>query len=220
MEYHKIQTVWLRDPDNRHKTLLPGQWATPEFRHLCDAEWIWTEKVDGTNIRVMWDGETVTFGGKTDRAQIPPKLVERLTDMFPADRMKLILGDGKRCILYGEGFGGNIQKAGKLYDPQAMDFVLFDIVVLPTSNLSVWWLSWDNVRHIGDNLNVKVVPLVGRGDLLEAINAVSNDRVISAWGNFPAEGLVMRPAVDLFDRSGKRIIAKVKRKDFERGKTS
>ncbi|KKK85362.1 hypothetical protein LCGC14_2774100, partial [marine sediment metagenome] len=29
-----------------------------------------------------------------------------------------------------------------------------------------------------------------------------------------AEGLVMRPVVDLFDRKGNRIIAKVKAKDF------
>ena len=52
--YHKIQTVWLRDPDNRYKTLLEGQWATPEFEYLANNEWTFTEKVDGTNVRVMF----------------------------------------------------------------------------------------------------------------------------------------------------------------------
>ena len=49
-EYHKIQTVYLRDPENRMKTLIEGAWAKPEFETLQNAKWTWTEKVDGTNI--------------------------------------------------------------------------------------------------------------------------------------------------------------------------
>lgn len=30
-EYHKIQSIYLRDPANNHKTFLLGQWAQPEF---------------------------------------------------------------------------------------------------------------------------------------------------------------------------------------------
>ncbi|MCP4215045.1 MAG: RNA ligase family protein, partial [bacterium] len=70
-QYHKIQTVFKRDPENRHKTLLEGEFSIPEFEYLQDNDWIFTEKVDGTNIRVMFDGEKITFGGKTERAQIP-----------------------------------------------------------------------------------------------------------------------------------------------------
>jgi hypothetical protein len=52
-EYHKIQTVFKRDPSNNYKTLLEGEFAIPEFGYLQDNEWVFTEKVDGTNIRVM-----------------------------------------------------------------------------------------------------------------------------------------------------------------------
>jgi hypothetical protein len=32
-----------------------GDFACPEFELLQDYEWDWYEKVDGTNIRVIWD---------------------------------------------------------------------------------------------------------------------------------------------------------------------
>lgn len=36
----------------------------------------------------------------------------------------------------------------------------------------------------------------------------------SEWGDFLAEGIVARPSVELFSRNGKRIITKLKYKDF------
>ena len=82
--YHKIKTVYQRDPENKYKTLINGQYATPEFSYLAMNEWLFTEKVDGTNIRIMFDGETITFGGKSDRAQLYAPLVTRLQERFLA----------------------------------------------------------------------------------------------------------------------------------------
>ena len=56
-EYHKITTVFDRDPENKFKTLIDGQFSKPEFEYLANNEWDFTEKVDGTNIRIIWDGE-------------------------------------------------------------------------------------------------------------------------------------------------------------------
>ena len=81
MKYHKIQTVYKRDPVTKYKTLLEGEYSLPEFEYLADNEWVWTEKVDGTNIRVMWDGwKKLSFGGRTDNAQIPTPLVNKSPD--------------------------------------------------------------------------------------------------------------------------------------------
>jgi len=65
-QYHKIQTVYLRDPETRYKALLDGQLAKPEFDYLQHNQWEFTEKVDGTNIRVEWDGivSRLTGGAK------------------------------------------------------------------------------------------------------------------------------------------------------------
>jgi len=68
VEYHKIQTIFKRNPETNFKTLLEGEYSLPEFESLKNNEWVWTEKVDGTNIRIMWDREKVVFGGKTNNA--------------------------------------------------------------------------------------------------------------------------------------------------------
>ena len=206
-EYHKIQTVWLRDPDTKHKTLLPKRWACREFAYLSDCPWIWTEKVDGTNIRVMVDADTVRFGGKTDAAQIPAFLVDRLRELFDP-RVKLLARMfPKGACLYGEGYGAKIQKGGGNYRAD-QDFVLFDVKV------GDFWLSRDDVEAFGRGLGLDVVPLVGIGTLPEAISHAKAG-FHSKWGEFMAEGLVMRPLIELATRDGHRIITKIKHKDFQ-----
>lgn len=203
--YHKIDSVFLRDPENNHKTFLEGQWARPEFGFLADSDWVWTEKVDGTNIRVHWDGEHVRFGGRTDNAQIPAFLIEHLQDKFTPEIMASSF-DGE-ATLYGEGYGARIQKGGGNYreDP---GFILFDVYC-------GMWLQRDSVEDIATKLDIPVVPIVGRGALADAIK-FAREGFSSQCSHVSrlAEGLVMRPRVELLDRQGRRIITKVKTKDF------
>jgi len=205
-EYHKITTVYERDPSTNFKTLIAGKFAKPEFEYLADSEWICDEKVDGTNIRVMWDGQKVTFGGKTDNAQLYAPLVERLQQLFYAGAMSQIFGESTAC-LYGEGYGAKIQKGGGNYLPDSVDFALFDVLVGET------WLERHNVYDIANRIETKAAPIVMRGTLKEAIKAAEAG-FKSQWGDFTAEGLIMRPAVELRDRLGRRIITKIKHKDF------
>lgn len=202
-EYHKIQTVWKRDPDTKFKTLLHGAWALPEFDYLQNNSWVFTEKVDGTNIRVMWDGEVVRFGGKTDRAQIPTNLLTHLQDTFTPDRMT---GLEPPICLYGEGYGAGIQKVGKLYSSD-QKFVLFDVKV------GEWWLLRQDVEDVAKRLEIDAVPMITKGTLHGLVGLVSA-RFPSVWGDFPAEGVVAHPELPLCTRDGKRIITKLKCKDF------
>lgn len=124
--YHKIQTVFKRNPETNHRTLLENDYSVPEFEFLAQNEWLFTEKVDGTNIRVIFDGQDIRFGGRTDNAQIPAPLMERLQDRF-LDKIDLFKRDfGNGVVLYGEGYGAKIQKVGGNYRPD-QDFVLFDV---------------------------------------------------------------------------------------------
>jgi hypothetical protein len=81
-EYHKIKTLFKRDMSSKNKTLLEGEWTLPEFEYLAKNVWTFTEKVDGTNIRVVFENGAVTYGGRTDEAQIPATLVARLNERF------------------------------------------------------------------------------------------------------------------------------------------
>lgn len=203
-EYHKIQSIFKREMTNNGQ-LLFGQWTIPEFEYLAENEWSFTEKVDGTNIRVMFDGEKISFGGKTDRALISAKLIERLRNRFSnAEMFKTIFNCGDVC-LYGEGYGAGIQNGGSYRQDQ--DFVLFDIKV------GDWWLQRKDVEDIAKQLSLDIVPVIGTGTLYECIDRVRSG-IKSEWGNFQAEGIVARPKVELFTRSGNRIITKIKHRDF------
>ena len=76
-----------------------------------------------------------------------------------------------------------------------------------------WWLKREDVEGIASKLGIKVVPVIGSGTLQQAIDFVKNG-FKSEWGDFIAEGLVLRPLIELKARSGERIITKIKHKDF------
>lgn len=209
MGYHKIQTIFKRD-EQTHK-IIEGDCSLPEFEFLKDNEWIFTEKVDGTNIRVMWNGENVTFGGKTDNASIPVFLLYKLQELFEGTirkhLLKEVFTDSTDVILYGEGYGNKIQRAGKDYIADGNDFVLFDV------KIGNWWLERENVDDIAKKLNIKSVPIIGQGTLKDMVE-ITRKGFKSQWGDFTAEGIVARPRTELFTRKGERIITKIKHRDF------
>lgn len=204
LKYPKIQTVYKRDPDTKYKTLLEGQYSEPEFEYLANLPWLFTEKVDGTNVRVHWDGHSVRFGGRTNNAQLPAFMLERLMELFPAAKMEKQF-DGE-VTLFGEGYGARIQKGGGNYKSDGVDLVLFDVYC-------GMWLRRNSVVEIGDSLGIGVVPIIASGPLSKAVD-MAREGFESQWGPFPAEGLVMRPEVDLLNRRGERVITKIKHKDF------
>ena len=211
-EYPKIQSIFKRESE-KPNSMLYGQWTLPEFEYLASNSWTFTEKVDGTNIRVLWNGYEVDFKGKTDNAQIPPFLEAKLIDIFNNDIENKMYGEVfknqlEEVILYGEGYGAKIQKGGGNYIKDGVDFVLFDVRV---GNI---WLERENVQDIADKLGLRIVPILGCSTLIQMIDMVEKG-FNSQWGDFPAEGIVARPTVELKDRMDHRIITKLKHKDFK-----
>lgn len=226
-EYHKIQTLFKRDMDGsitgKKGKMLEGQWTTPELEYLAGNEWEFTEKVDGTNIRIGYNDfeYEVEFAGRTDNAVIPKPLLEYLEATFTNRLLNNAVGAD--VILFGEGYGPKIQGGGKYRDD--VSFVLFDV------KIGDFWLSRDNVDDIASKLGIDSVPVIGRGTLHDAIDIVKTGglpfdldsspwkygkgHLQSKWGNFEAEGIVARPVVDLFNRKGERIITKIKAVDFK-----
>jgi hypothetical protein len=205
-EYHKIQTVYLRDPATNYKKLLEGQFAKPEFEYLKTNTWVFTEKVDGTNIRVQWDGQQVMFFGKTVNADIPQVLLEKLAELFPPE--KFMAHKLPPLCMYGEGYGARIQKGGGNYIPDGVNFILFDL------DIDGIWLERSSIEDIAQKLMIKIVPVIGNGTLLEGIEMVKKG-YDSKLRKAPPEGLVMRPKTELLNRRGERVITKIKMKDFK-----
>ncbi|ETK04081.1 hypothetical protein T229_10985 [Tannerella sp. oral taxon BU063 isolate Cell 5] len=219
-EYQKINTLFKRDSNN---VIMPDAWADPMFEYLANTKWEATEKVDGTNIRIIitppaTEGAPVgvEFRGRTDAAQIPEHLLKRLEELFPVDKMTEQLNPAVRpmkdtIVLYGEGYGEKIQSGGR-YTKGGADFILFDVRV------GDWWLLRDKVESIADVLGIKAVPLVGYMTIPEAVEFVRRGftSMIAADPTLPAEGLVLKTPMGLLDRTGHRIVAKVKTVDFRK----
>ena len=209
IEYNKIETLWQRDMEGTKK-LIEGVFRNPTVEFLKDNVWQFTEKVDGTNISVCWDGHNIEFHGRTDAAQIPSHLANYLINTFKTDEVEQIFEQkfGETpVILFGEGYGPKIQKGGGKYRND-VSFILFDVLI------SGNYQSRESVEDIAKAFGIDVVPVILEGTIQDGVDFVKTNPK-STMGTADMEGLVGRPKVEMRDRCGKRVIVKIKVKDFK-----
>lgn len=152
--YPKINTLFKREGWNLEKRpkkakIIEGEYACPEFAAI-DA-WTVTEKIDGTNIRIIFDRQKnpgkVILGGRTDDAQIPATMINQLLDLFSFEKMNEVFKDNQKVTIFGEGVGCKIQNDKHVnQEPQ---FFLFDVCC------DGWWLQRDNVSDVGKQFGLK-----------------------------------------------------------------
>ena len=87
-DYQKINTIYKRDFETNR--LILGDWSLPEFEYLKGCKFRAEEKIDGTNIQIRFNGVRVEFGGRTDKANIPPHLLIKLEELFTVDKMRKV----------------------------------------------------------------------------------------------------------------------------------
>ena len=207
-EYHKIETVFNRSTDG-DKRLIWGDYRNETVEYLANNIWQFTEKIDGTNIRIHWDGHNVEVGGRTDRAQIPKHLMDYLSATFLTPEVEELFEQTygeKDVMLFGEGYGAKIQNGGDYRSD--VSFILFDVLIGDN------WQSREWVEATAKMFNVDVVPIVLEGTIGDGIDYVMQHNN-STIGNAIMEGVVGRPKVEMKDRLGNRIIVKIKWKDFK-----
>lgn len=210
--YRKINAPYKRTPDGK---FITDEFSLPEFEKLLDHPWHWYEKVDGMNIRVRRTEEGIVFGGKTDRAQIPGQLHVFLEDMIERNRGLLLSLPTGTC-LYGEGFGGKIQK-GTNYGEQR--FILFDVLEPDplTGGLTNYWWSDVMLPAFARKLGIESVGYYGIATLREAMEIARTDPPKSFLKDGLPEGAVGQPVGfngEHKDRFGRPVITKVTLRDF------
>lgn len=209
-EYHKIDGLWKRDTET--KKLLPDAFRNDAVEFLKYLPWRFTEKVDGTNVRVVWDGHKVSFWGRTDNANIPTPILRKLEELFGGEVNEQIFeehfGD-KQVVLYGEGYGAKIQKGGGLYRKDN-GFILFD------AEINGKMLAYEQLDGIARYFGIPVVPTVCIGTIYEGIRFVEGmpQSVISEEPK-EMEGVVGKPMLDLYDANGNRVVVKIKVRDLK-----
>jgi hypothetical protein len=206
-KYHKIKTVHLRD-DKTHK--LTDKFRDETVEYLKDNEWVFTEKIDGTNIRVCWNGIDVSLFGRSDNAQIPKPLTAKLNELFMGNENEQMFEqkfNEQSVILFGEGYGDKIQ-SGRDYSP-TQEFILFDVKI---NNI---YLDRDSVDNIANYFGISSVPIIDECKTIEeAINYVKTNPQ-SYLGTKNMEGVVGTPKMRLLDLKGERVIVKIKNKDYK-----
>lgn len=208
-EYNKIETIYERDI-NGTKKLIEGKYRNETVEYLANNEWEFTEKIDGTNIRIHWDGHNITFGGRTERASIPSHLVNKLNEIFLNDETEQLFEQKfgeMEVILFGEGYGTKIQACGNDYRSD-VGFILFDVLIGGN------YQGRESVENIAKAFGLEIVPIVLRGTIQEAVDFIKT-KPNSTIGKAKMEGVVGRPKVELQDRCGHRLIVKIKCRDFE-----
>lgn len=215
--YTKINTLYKRD---ERGNIIYGDFARPEFEYLYNNKWLAFEKIDGTNMSYYYDGHTMQIHGKNEESVIPSFLKEKMEAILSIEKLAEVFpkkydeeGNEKKLMvrIYGEGYGNRIQKCGKSYISKDTDFIVFDI------NINGFWLEWDDVVDICNRLNLKHVQFVGEMTIKEA-----EDMVINGFTSFSsenkallAEGLVLRPKIQLFNKHGERVMIKIKHRDYK-----
>ena len=207
--YQKIPTIFTR---NTVSKVLSKSYINPIVEYLKDLIWGWTEKIDGTNVGINWDGHKVSFQGRTEDAEFTPKQLDFLNEMFAGEDMAQIFEQKfgeKETTIYGELYGNDIQKVGRDYR-EDYGFRVFDV------KINGFYLSRQNVEDVATYFGLEIVPIVGQGTLQEAILYVLCHQKSTVDGcRAPLEGVVARPLVDIYNNKGERILVKIKRQDFK-----
>jgi len=209
MKYPKINTLWKRDEKNKFN-IIEGDFSKEEFKNI--ERWHITEKVDGTNIRILYNGEEPIFYGRSDEAQIPTFLLDYLKKTFTKELLSKQFPEAKNgIVLYGEGYGNKIQAVGRKYSKD-VSFILFDVLI------DGWWLEQKDVTDIASKLGILRTPILkiinSIPQVIDYIKSIPASTLSEAHSMLPMEGIVARSEPLMLFRDGKPIMWKLKTKDY------
>ncbi len=234
MKYPKMETLFRRyakedvpDAPELVGKVQPWVYRNDELRALGATGYRWhvEEKIHGMNIRVGYsprDGilrteAAVRFGGRTDKAQLPAELMAELQRVFTVDLFTEVFDEDVRAVmLFGEGYGPGIQKGGA-YRKGGQRFCLFDVLMY--GGIHSVWLDRDSVCDVAARCGVGCAPFLGVYTALQVVDLVQPGDLPSVLAArcalaSQAEGVVARSHPLMLDRRGRRIMFKLKLKDY------
>lgn len=225
--YKSIETLYKRDKATNKLDF--NLIRVPEWNYI--SEWFLTEKIDGTNIRVIVETSGISIKGRTDNAQVAGDLKENILKMFPSHEKVLeyfkkdqTVDDDWSVTFYGEGYGPGIKGSESMNyrgGPKGeKSFRCFDVLFN-----NKYWATMDGWLGITTSLHIPITPVLGKLNELPigrdaAVSLMSrslNSIVAKEDSNTDifSEGIVARPILPLFDRYGNRIIFKLTNREFK-----
>lgn len=218
MTYHHIDAPTVQDDEygrQFHKRILsvPTKEKSAVYRtellgYLSDLQWIYRRKLDGSNMRVQWNGEQALWNGKSNAYQCGSDITEYMNNVFQEEIFEEKFGRDKNVVIFGEIMGPKVQTNELKLDSPS--FIVFDV------NINGTWLYPGDVCSIADyfGLNTCYTYMdggLGHSDTLENLIKRVAGGEFKDW-----EGIVAHPLVELRDQGGHRVIVKIKNRDYLR----
>lgn len=212
--YHKISGPFKRSATDLKKVDVT-KFVSPTVELLTHSDiWLFTEKIDGTNVRLIWDGHNLSYNGRSNNADLHKDLKKVLDGLWTErvgleQRIEELFGE-REVIIIGEGYGPGIQKGGGNYAAEK-SFIAYDVMV------DGKYLAYDTSRALLTELSIPALQAISEypASLGWGIDIVANG-LYSQFGNkdFYAEGLVAITDRPLYDNNGNRLIVKLKHEDL------
>ena len=210
--YQKISAPFGRTTP-KDRLVDPSIFAKPWVQLFYDSgiKMYASEKIDGTSVGIVWDGERISFVGHTEKSEFCPRYLEYLKTNFGTSEFESVIeelfGD-KQIKIYGEGISKDYNVH---YGYPEGNFIMYDI-----QNENGTFYNRVVVKEIAKKLNL-IYPWEEMMSLKEAIDYIKTRPVSKLNPENMMEGLVLRAPLELYTNHGDRIICKVKVKDFVEG---
>lgn len=208
MEFHKFSSL-----DNTYRTNLLEK---IQYEGKDGGLWMATEKIHGANFSFWCDGKVVKVASRTqfvDGTFFNCQAVINKYSQGVMETFNTFYKAGDVLVIYGELFGGNIQKEVEYGEK---DFKGFDVSVngKPIEKIKAF-----NVIRWAD---ISTVPVLGTGTFAECL-ALSNTfkSILTPEGYEEeniSEGLVIEPVEPSWFNNGSRIYFKNKTDSFSEKK--
>jgi len=206
MEFHKFSSL-----ENSYRQNLIDK---VQYEGKEDGLWMATEKLHGANGSFWCDGTEVKFASRSQFVDGTFFNCQAVINKYQDQVMQLWLnescGDDRTLlIVYGELFGGNIQKEVEYGEK---DFRAFDIVVNGTP------ISKSFAQQACLEVGIPFVPVFHVGTFAECLalpNTFKSTLTPEGYeGENNAEGLVIEPVEPAWFNNGSRIYFKNKTESF------
>jgi hypothetical protein len=182
------------------------------------------EKIHGTSAHIGWDGNQLRFFTGDSHANFiklfdAPALMTKLAENG--------LGIGRKCVIYGEHYGGSIQGMSDTYGKD-QKFIVFDV------QIDDLWLNVEKAHGFAQGMGLEFVHYCKIPTTIEAIDAERDAPSVQAIRNGIStivnllgpvenpkkrEGVVLRPLIELRKNNDDRIIAKHRNDEFRETKS-
>ena len=224
IKYHHIEAPTFQDKElskqlkrrmliNPKTTQEEGSYREPELEYLAKNPWTYKRKLNGENMRVLWDGDQAVWNGRTDNFSTDTTTAEYMNSTFAEEIFEEKFGRDKIVLLFGEHMGPKTQGNELCLD--STEFVLFDV------NIASVWLEPKSLQSIANYFGLRTCydymrPEDEERDYTDTLENLIDLTVRGEFADW--EGIVAVPSTGVFNRKGDRIICKIKNQDYLRAK--